>query len=135
MHLSILVLLVTLLFSSQAFSGSPQNDPVAIKARIGMINYEIESMNKNLACIGDGECEVLEMGNNPCGGPTKYLVYSRSNPQASGLKAKAQDFTLAEKQLRAVELQMVSSCNTPAQPDARCLKNVCVDGSKNKAKE
>lgn len=117
-----------------AKSGSPQNEPAAVKARIATINFEIETYNKELSCVGDGECEVLELGTGPCGGPSKYLVYSTANPQAATLKAKAQDYTLAEKQLRAVDFQMVSHCQAPPQPEARCVKNVCTDSSKKKDK-
>lgn len=84
----------------------------------------IETLNKNKSCDGDSECEVLEMGDRSCGGPSKYLVVSVRNVNLPTIRQRITEFTAAQKELNLLETP--GDCApTPKLPAAHCVKNTC----------
>lgn len=91
---------------------------------------QIETLNKmeEQECVGDGECEDLELGESRCGGPSRYLVVSTNNPNLASIKALVSNYTSAEKSLHSTEMGE-ASCGTLKPADPRCKKNKCVDNN------
>jgi hypothetical protein len=89
---------------------------------------QIEALNKmeEQECVGDGECEEIEMGESRCGGPSKSIVVSTNNTNLSSIKALVNSYTAAEKGLHNVEMAD-AVCGSFKAADPRCVKNKCID--------
>ncbi len=119
--------------SAAAKKTTSQQDKVdAVEARKTAIESEVSTLNKNRACAGDGECDVVEVGFRLCGGPSSYMVVSVSNPQLSKLKAKAAELAAVEKEMNLVNPP--AECTVaPSAPEAACVKQVCQAADKKTA--
>lgn len=76
-------------------------------------------------CDSDNQCEVLPVGNRPCGGPEQYMAYSTTNTDQKLLQYTQERYSKlkSEQQKR---LGMVSTCQTLPKPTAVCQARQCV---------
>jgi hypothetical protein len=102
-----------------------------LRAQMKLASQTISIMNEKLDCVADGECDVVAAGSNKCQGPTMYIVYSANNPLASQVKSAATDYTNHERELRKL-MTSGGDCNSPPEPDARCVKNKCAEFARGK---
>ena len=93
----------------------------------GSLEQQIRAKNQHLSCAGDGNCESMPMGEKPCGGPAKYLIYSTSNIYVADIQKLVARYTEVEKRLNNGSMNIVSTCSSLAEPDPRCEKDLCVD--------
>lgn len=76
-------------------------------------------------CDSDNQCEVLPVGNKPCGGPEQYMAYSTANTDQKLLQYTQERYSKlkSEQQKR---LGMVSTCQILPKPTAVCQARQCV---------
>jgi hypothetical protein len=135
------ILLFVFLNAPVGYAAAPTPDPN--KSATTLINEhkknmklalaQIETLNKmdEQECVGDGECEELEMGESRCGGPSKAVVVSTNNTNLPTIKALVGNYTAAEKGLNTVEMGQ-ATCGSFKNADARCVKNKCIDKNQKK---
>jgi len=96
----------------------------AIQTRMTEADIAMKSANANLACDGDSQCEVLEVGERHCGGPSGYLVVSTINPKLAEVKAKIAQYTRAEKEMNAANPPLTCT-DVPKPPSTLCKAGKC----------
>jgi hypothetical protein len=99
-----------------------------LKSKLDKLKIEITKLNDDLHCRKDTDCDFVELGAKPCGGPREHLIYSKKNPKASAVKRKAADYSALEKQINGLE-QLVSECSALLPPDVKCMKKTCVNAA------
>lgn len=99
-----------------------------LKAKRDQLSQEIAKLNADphdLKCKKDTDCDFLELGSKPCGGPREYLAYSKRHGKLSALKRKVGELTSIEKQINALE-QLMSDCMVQLPPGIKCVNKSCV---------
>lgn len=76
-------------------------------------------------CQTDNQCEVLPVGNKPCGGPEQYMAYSTTATDQKLLQYTQERYSKlkTEQQKR---LGVVSTCQILPKPTAICQAKQCV---------
>lgn len=113
-------------------TGSPSRSVAAEKTvslekmieRRSEMSDEITALAKPLTCKTDSDCATIEMGTKPCGGPWKYLLYSKKNPKASALKKKISDYNQLDTKINEAQ-QTMSDCMVMMKPEPKCVNSVC----------
>lgn len=106
-------------------------DLAKFKAKREKLKNEIAALNsdpKDLRCTADTDCDYVELGAKPCGGPRSYIVFSKKSEKASAVKRKAGEFTALDKKINEAE-QMMSDCMAVLPPELRCSNSLCVDAA------
>jgi hypothetical protein len=133
---SILVLLTPLAHAEKA--KKPQSEgkthSEAIEELISkrrQVRGDIDQMNEKLNCDVDGDCDVIEAGWRPCGGPSAYIIVSAKNKKHKSIKTKIDELTRVERDLANAE--GVADCTpVPTLPEARCIEEKCQPKTNNK---
>ena len=130
--------LLTLAMASAAVSVAtaqkkPQKPGVAeLSLQRSRVVGEIDLLNKDKSCVGDGECETTDFGVSPCGGPEKYLVVSNANANLAKIKKLIEQYNALSEKIRALDDTIVKGCEHEAPPPVSCVDNVCGPPKNNK---
>jgi len=119
---SLLVLVVS--FSQPALAGGDSSKD--LRSQVKQVYAEISEITGEGFCQSDDECEVLGIGQEACGGPGGFEVYSKRIGDAAISKLQElskQSSTLAAKQ--HLKNQMMGACRVLRIPRASCINNVC----------
>jgi hypothetical protein len=77
-------------------------------------------------CSGSGECDALPFGAKPCGGPWRYLIFSRATVDADQLRGMVclyNAFNHVINQRHGI----ASDCSVVPPPEPGCLRGRCFD--------
>ena len=88
------------------------------------LRADIETFAKNKACSGGDNCRVVGIGNQPCGGPSWYIIYSLSNTDEKQLMVKVNEYTELQKAYN-FKKNTVGICIDFAIPMVDCKNGVC----------
>ena len=90
------------------------------KAKRADLLAELSLLNTDRKCEEDSQCEVLEVGVNPCGGPRSYIVVPTTSYNYGKIKAKAKEITAHERNMTGDDV--VSECSDVKEPNPMCNK-------------
>ena len=80
---------------------------------------EITQMIQNLSCLVSSSCQSIAFGTKPCGGPWRYLVYSRANVNEGKLKELVSEYNALEA-MRNSHCTASPDCPTVTKPKVSC---------------
>jgi hypothetical protein len=110
-----------------SFSSCTKNDDITTISddqKLANLATEIETFAKNKSCAGGDDCKVIGMGDRPCGGPSRFIVYALSKTDEKQLTAKITAYTTLEKELN-VKYNKMGTCEALIPPTVDCLSGVC----------
>lgn len=90
------------------------------------LNDAILRLSQPAKCKVDSDCASAPMGVKPCGGPWKYVLYSKTNSKIAKLKTKLADYNKLDQQLNESQ-QSMSDCSVTLQPNLKCEHFTCID--------
>jgi hypothetical protein len=96
---------------------------IAQRARL---NDEVLRLSQPLTCSSDSDCASLAMGSKPCGGPWKYVIYSKKNSKVPALKKKLGDYNKLDQHVNQSQNTM-SDCSMLIEPNLACVKSICIE--------
>ncbi len=113
------------LMASSAFAEGPAKVDKTIAKR-ARLNDEVLRLSQPLKCSSDADCAALPMGSKPCGGPWKYVLYSKKNAKVAKLQKKLDEYNTLDQKVNAAN-QMVSDCMMTMEPVLKCSNSMCID--------
>ncbi len=79
-----------------------------------------------LACTSSSECEVVVAGAKPCGGPSRYFVFSTSTSDVVAIEQLTDEYTQLQLMLNQSS-NNIGTCDVLVVPSsAACVSNSCV---------
>ena len=85
---------------------------------------EIELLISNGNCDDHSDCNTMEIGDKPCGGPSGYLIFSTDIDYAK-LESLASRYTRLQKEYND-EFGIASDCSIVSPPEnIGCLNSKC----------
>ncbi len=109
--------------SSTGVTGASKEDD---KATLQMMWEEIYKLIDDLSCGDSSECTAIGAGAKPCGGPWRYLVYSKSTVDEELLRAKVEELYAFERIYNRT-YRILSDCALAHMPSPGCVESLCVD--------
>ena len=98
------------------------------RATLEALYQELYAFTHDRSCQAPDECAALPLGSSACGGPSSYLVYSRSTVNETELLAMTLHLA-AYEELYHQESRAYSPCVIPNLPNLGCVNGVCTDTS------
>ena len=92
-------------------------------ANVSVLDAQLNNLVSNKSCTASYQCKVLEVGARPCGGPSKYVVYSTLNHSQEQAEQLAQKITQQE-QLENAMLEF-KDCSPVLEVHSLCIDNQC----------
>lgn len=92
------------------------------------LNNDVMRLVQPLKCSADTDCAALEMGVKPCGGPWKYVIYSKKNSKVATLKKKLADYNALDQKINEQQ-QTMSDCMVSVKPSPKCVNKMCIDSA------
>lgn len=86
---------------------------------------EIQQAAKTEGCISHDDCDLLPIGNKPCGGPESYQPYSKTSSDVAKLKELGKRYSDIRKQYN-IDNQVIGICVVTPKPGVNCVRNQCV---------
>jgi hypothetical protein len=77
-------------------------------------------------CSTSLQCSAIPIGAKACGGPARYLVYSRVNVNEQELRRRADDLFAFEREYNTRN-GVVSDCSLAQPANPGCVDGVCID--------
>ncbi len=77
-----------------------------------------------LYCQESADCQVVAVGQRPCGGPSRYLIASARNEDFGHIVTLAAQITRQEDELNRRE-NRVGTCEFLVPPETTCVANKC----------
>jgi hypothetical protein len=90
----------------------------------GDLKADARSAAKTTGCTQVSQCQVMEVGSRPCGGPSDFIVYCSKTTDVAKLKKKVKAATEAEKATNATD-GLMGTCSVLAKPKAKLEKGAC----------
>ena len=126
MNSMVLLLLLAALVLLPACNGTDERDEAANVVRLEAMKQEILDLVGVAACEGDADCRFIALGDKPCGGPWRYLVYSVTTVDTVTLATKVAAYNAFNRQLNE-KYGWKSDCSVPAPPNVGCRQGRCAD--------
>lgn len=96
----------------------------ALEDEITNLKSSIHSLNQELNCSQDEDCQALGLGSRPCGGPADFIAVSTMNTNYDQILTLADE--LEEKsRIKNIQQGLAGTCDMIVPPDIRCVSNVC----------
>ena len=86
---------------------------------------EVEEMAQDRSCSETSACASLPLGSKPCGGPWRYLIYSKERVDETELQAKVAELGAYECEYNR-EYQVLSTCDLEPGVASECVNGECV---------
>jgi len=99
-----------------------------LEERIAELEVEICGEAQTTGCQDGASCDYIPVGNKPCGGPQRYLVYCAATTDAETLEALASEHEALERQYNE-EQGLASDCSVPNEPVLGIGEGECIDTS------
>jgi hypothetical protein len=119
---SLLVVASLLAFGCREEQPTEAGDDAQLKS----MRAEIEALVGTPSCDDSSGCATLAFGAKPCGGPWRYLVYSRSRADLATLTRKVDEYNRFEAEVNQ-RYGRVSDCMAVLPPRVGCVGGACVD--------
>ena len=98
--------------------------PVELQSLEKMEDELRELADSDLTCMADSDCQLVDVGVIPCGGPDYQLVASIHNPQYQSVLALAAEYAYQDKiQTRP---DIVGVCMMRMPEIAKCVAHSCI---------
>lgn len=81
----------------------------------------IEQLIGDAACRTDADCSTLAIGAKPCGGPERYLAWSRAVTDGRELAEWASAYSQARR-AHHERSGLLSDCAVVPEPSVRCVR-------------
>ncbi len=98
-----------------ALAGVPSGNANADRAALDQAYQALRTLAKNGPCA-DGTCEVIPVGEKPCGGTGEWLPYCPTNTDVVALKAAAAEVVRAERAYNERYGLVASDCSVARLP-------------------
>jgi len=95
-------------------------------ATLARMYQEIYDLVQDRSCSDSSECAAIALGSKPCGGPWRYLVYSKSTVDEAELRALVENLAEYEAQYNQ-EHRRISDCEVAQSADPACANGGCID--------
>lgn len=69
-------------------------------------------------------CIALPLGNKPCGGPRRYVVFSKETTDEAQLRKLLDEYSIADKTVNKEE-GLISTCDMAPEPIVTLENGVC----------
>ena len=102
----------------------PAATPEELQVEMNALQSKIEAEIGDPVCEQSQQCEILPLGVKPCGGPWRYLVYSKSVSNTELLTEFADQYRGLNEAYNTAE-QLVSDCMLVSPPAVSCTMNRC----------
>jgi len=98
--------------------------------RIQALDAELRRLIGAAACDSGADCGTVPLGVKPCGGPARYVAYSRRDLNAPTFRAVVTDLNRLYRRRADAEARagMVSDCSVVTDPGTACRAGRCVLG-------
>lgn len=122
---------VWLLFAATVLAGlvvpACEDDPNEEEdvARLAAMKQEILDFVGDATCTGSADCATIAFGAKPCGGPWRYLVYSKSSVDEEALKDLVDRYNRFNDILNHRH-GWYSTCDVISPPATDCVDGHCV---------
>ena len=105
---------------------TPVATAAELRAQRAGLTRQIEILNETLTCTTASDCESIEIGEKPCGGPVSYLITSQLNPNTAQMRKLAEQVGKIDKAIAlSNESGLVSDCRYLDAPKLACEKERC----------
>ncbi|MCJ8317705.1 hypothetical protein [Idiomarina sp.] len=97
------------------------------------LELEVRRMVKTPAADNPEQCKIVEMGQKPCGGPERYLLYSEKTMNADEREVfleKLKQYNELSRRF-SEKSEMVSDCKVLPKPTAVLQKGFCIPAEQN----
>lgn len=116
---------VLLVGAACSSTGQPVNEaPSAKKASSEDLYTAIQRLTSDKSCDTDEQCSSIGIGARPCGGPEKYMIYSKPNTDEKKLASAVDQYYLIQK-LKNEKLKKLGICVVATPPEVECIKQQC----------
>jgi hypothetical protein len=82
----------------------------------------------DLSCDTDDDCSFIPFGSKPCGGPWKYMLFSRKTTNEQALIAMTEKYNMMDKYYNEKN-EMLGDCRMVMPPAVSCGANKICNGS------
>ena len=113
-----------LVFISACSLTTPQTADSQVSQTITDAELKLNKFIENKTCDGSFQCKVLPIGQQPCGEPSRYVVYSNKHASTEQAERMAADVTEFEK-IYNQQAPALAGCQSISIPQALCLENTC----------
>ena len=86
----------------------------------------VYSLIRDLSCQDSSDCASIGVGSKPCGGPWRYVVYSKATVDEKELMDSVADLNEYEKGYNIQE-GISSDCETAPEARPGCVSGKCTD--------
>lgn len=108
---------------SLALLGAACAQPAAPLSRpaqtVASPDERLQALIGDAACRTDAHCATVPVGAKACGGPERYVAWSRWRSDAEAIRAAAEDATRDAERRRVKDA--MSTCSVVADPGATCV--------------
>ena len=103
-----------------------ESDEAKDRARLERMGEDIEGLVGIAACSNSSGCRAIGLGDKPCGGPWRYLIYSVATVDTVELFARVAEYNSFEDYMNG-RYGYFSDCMVPNYPVLGCRDGRCVD--------
>ncbi|MGH2399811.1 MAG: hypothetical protein ACRDF6_08180, partial [bacterium] len=118
------------LTAASALAGCEQTaaTPTVVYDRVTLnAKYQaVTDMVKMPVCSTSPQCSSVGIGAKPCGGPWRYLVYSKVNVNAQELQRRVDDLFAFEREYNRRN-GIASDCSVARAATPGCVDGFCID--------
>jgi len=99
---------------------------VDLRSQMKQVYAEISELSSDTFCDSNDDCEVLGVGQEACGGPGGFEVYSKQigDEAITKLQELAKQSATLAAEMHA-KSQMMAACRVLRIPNASCVDNTC----------
>jgi hypothetical protein len=124
---TILAILTMTLLLFACGQGSKQSPRLQYdRATLDMKYQAVNNLVQDLSCTDSSACASIGVGAKPCGGPWRYLVYSKATVNEKELTALVADLNAYEEGFNKQE-GIISDCDLVREAQPGCIHQMCVD--------
>ena len=121
--LNVMVIFMLTFISACAVT-TPQTDNAQVSQTITDAELKLNQRIENKECDGSFQCKILPIGQQPCGEPSRYVVYSTKHTATEQAERMAAEITEFEK-IYNQQSPALAGCQSISIPQALCLNNTC----------
>jgi hypothetical protein len=97
-----------------------------MESELAMLHMEIASLSQQGTCSSDSQCQTIDVGVKPCGGPEYFYAYSIADPRMGQFLGYVNKYNqLSKKLLNKNRGEELSDCIVVEDSGAQCLAGTC----------
>ncbi len=123
---ALLLMLVAQGCAAQAPTGpAAQSEIPRLRGELQQLQGQLDAAIGSASCSDNNQCASLALGAKPCGGPRRYLVYSKTFSDESELRELATRYHQIDVRLNRLTGAM-SDCMMVTPPPVACRQGRCM---------